>query len=86
MEAISNIFVRPCMNCGNLKAVVSLAYYGLMIRGIKLMEGSKGTFLSMPARKRGEDWEDICFFLDQAVRDTVLNLVVQEYEKIQATD
>lgn len=82
MEMIDHIFVRPCKNCGSLKAVVSLAYHGLVVRGVKIMEGAKGIFLGMPARKRGEDWEDICFFLDAQAREEVTKTVLKEYEKV----
>lgn len=83
MEPISNIFVRPCKNLGNLKAIVSLNYYGLVIRGLKLSDGKNGMFLGMPARKRGEEWEDICFFLDPEMREKVTKRVLDEYEKVK---
>jgi len=82
MEAVSNIFVRPCVNCGNMKAVVSMSWHGLVVRGLKLVDGAKGLFLSMPARKRGEDWEDICFFVDPSAREEVTTKVLEEYSKV----
>lgn len=83
---IGSIFVRPCKNCGNLKAVVSITFHGLVVRGLKLTETAKNgemiLRLDMPSRKRGDDWEDVVFFLDPVARETVCAAVVAEYQKV----
>jgi DNA-binding cell septation regulator SpoVG len=84
MESVNNIFVRPCVNCGSIKAVVSMTWYGLVVRGFRIVEGAKGLFLGMPSRKRGEEWEDVCFFVDPSAREEVTNKVLEEYAKVLA--
>ena len=52
--------IRPEGSC---KATASVNVYGdFAVRGIKIMEGSKGLFISMPSYKAGNgEYKDICF-------------------------
>jgi len=52
--------IRPEGSC---KATASVNVYGdFAVRGIKVMEGSKGLFVSMPSYKAGNgEYKDICF-------------------------
>ena len=52
--------IRPAGSC---KATASVNIYGVFaVRGIKIMEGSKGLFISMPSYKAGNgEYKDICF-------------------------
>src|SRR5574344_2505296 len=52
--------IRPEGSC---KATASVNVYGdFAVRGIKIMEGSKGLFVSMPSYKAGNgEYKDICF-------------------------
>ena len=52
--------IRPEGSC---KATASVNVHGdFAVRGIKIMEGSKGLFISMPSYKAGNgEYKDICF-------------------------
>lgn len=52
--------IRPEGSC---KATASVNVYGdFAVRGVKVMEGSKGLFISMPSYKAGNgEYKDICF-------------------------
>lgn len=52
--------IRPEGSC---KATASANVYGdFAVRGIKIMEGSKGLFISMPSYKAGNgEYKDSCF-------------------------
>jgi stage V sporulation protein G len=51
------------------------------IRGIKLMEGSKGLFVSMPSYKAGNgEYKDICFPCTAEARKEFDKAVVGAYE------
>ena len=80
VEGLKGILVRPCHNCGNMKAVFSFQWHGLVVRGAKVMEGAKGRFISMPSRKKGEEWEDVCFFLSPELREQITQEVLSEYD------
>ncbi|MCI1965092.1 MAG: SpoVG family protein [Oscillospiraceae bacterium] len=67
---------------GALKAIASVNINGAFaIRGIKLMEGQKGLFVSMPNYKtqRGE-YIDICFPITAEARNDLKNAVIEAYE------
>ena len=52
--------IRPEGSC---KTTASVNVYGdFAVRGIKIMEGSKGLFISMPSYRTGNgEYKDICF-------------------------
>ena len=53
--------IRPAGSC---KATASVNIYGVFaVRGIKIMEGSKGLFISMPSYKAGNGEYRISAFL-----------------------
>ena len=52
------------------------------IRGVKLMEGSKGLFVSMPSYKAGNgEYKDICFPCTAEARKEFDNAVIGAYEQ-----
>lgn len=52
------------------------------IRGVKLMEGSKGLFVSMPSYKAGNgEYKDICFPCTAESRKEFDNAVIGAYEQ-----
>lgn len=52
------------------------------IRGIKLMEGSKGLFVSMPSYKAGNgEYKDICFPCTAEARKEFDHAVIGAYEQ-----
>lgn len=51
------------------------------VRGIKLMEGSKGLFVSMPSFKAGNgEYKDICFPCTSESRKAFDQAVIKAYE------
>ena len=52
------------------------------IRGVKLMEGSKGLFVSMPSYKAGNgEYKDICFPCTAEARKEFDSAVIGAYEQ-----
>ncbi len=50
---------------GATRARLSLNLGGVFaVRGVKLMDGRNGPFLSMPSYKGGESFKDVCFSFD----------------------
>ena len=68
---------------GKGKAIVSLLIEGVfLVRGVRLVEGKNGLFVSMPSRKTAEgEYADICFPIDNDVRLRILDTVIAAYEK-----
>jgi stage V sporulation protein G len=67
---------------GTLRATATVNINGAFaIRGVKLMEGSKGLFVSMPSYKAGNgEYKDICFPCTAESRKEFDNAVIAAYE------
>jgi stage V sporulation protein G len=68
---------------GKTKATVSLTIEGVfVVRGARLVDGSKGMFVSMPSRRTQDgEFYDICFPINNDTRLRILDAVVTAYEK-----
>ena len=57
------------------------------VRGVKVMNGSSGPFVSMPSYKAGDEYRDVCFpctkEFKQEFDQTVLNAYQQELSMLQ---
>lgn len=69
---------------GTLRATATVNINGAFaIRGIKLMEGSKGLFVSMPSYKAGNgEYKDICFPCTAESRKEFDSAVIAAYEHV----
>ena len=51
------------------------------VRGVKIIEGTNGLFVSMPSYKAGTEYKDICFPITQECRKQLNNAVIGAYEQ-----
>ena len=66
----------------SIKATASVNIGGAFaIRGVKVVEGSKGLFVSMPSMKVGSEYKDICFPITAESRDRLNQAVLTAYEQ-----
>lgn len=72
--------IRPEGSC---KATASANIHGdLAVRGIKIMEGSKGLFVSMPSYKSGNgEYRDICFPCTKEAKAEFDKTVIDAYQQ-----
>ena len=71
---------------GTLRATASVNIYGdFAVRGVKLMEGSKGLFVSMPSYKAGNgEYKDICFPCTKEAKAEFDSAVISAYQQTLA--
>lgn len=50
------------------------------IKGVKVVEGSKGLFMAMPSYKSGDEYKDICFPITKDGRQNLSKTVLDAYE------
>lgn len=68
-----------------LKAICSVTFDDcFVVRDIKVIEGQKGLFISMPNKKVGEDHVDIAHPIVTETREEIKNAVLSAYEKALA--
>jgi stage V sporulation protein G len=68
---------------GTMKATATVNINdAFAVRGVKLMEGSKGLFVSMPSYKAGNgEYKDICFPCTAESRKEFDKAVISAYEQ-----
>jgi stage V sporulation protein G len=66
-----------------LRAFVSVTFDdAFAVRGMKIIEGAKGTFLAMPSRKTGDDlYVDVAFPINRETRAWLESHVLRAYEQ-----
>ena len=68
----------------SIKGTASVNINGAFaIRGVKIIEGSNGLFVSMPSYKVGNEYKDICFPITQECRKRLNDAVIGAYEQAQ---
>lgn len=54
------------------------------IRGVKVLQGRNGPFVSMPQMKNGKgEWQDICFPTTKEGREMLNQVVLAEYQNVK---
>jgi len=68
-------------NGSNVKAFVDLAVdESLLLKGLRVVEGKKGLFVSMP-REKGKDgrWYDVIHLMSPIIKDQISSLILSAY-------
>ena len=79
---ISDIRVFPVEDGNGILANVSVTFGGVfVVSGIKVIDGKKGAFVSMPQYKsRDGEWKDSCFPITADFREELCEAVLEAYE------
>lgn len=69
-----------------LRAYVTITLDGcFVVRDLKVINGTTGLFVAMPAKKRKDGtYKDIAHPLNAEMRDKMEKMVLAEYEKVRA--
>ena len=79
---VEKMFRLP--DAGKLKAFADVSVNdALVIRGVRVLEGKKGLFVSMP-QEQGKDnkWYDQCVCKSASVYENFSSVVVNHYQKV----
>ena len=70
-----------------LKAFVSVTFdNAFVVRGLKVINGNEGYFVSMPSRKRKDgSYQDIAHPINNDMRKRLENAILDEYEKAKVS-
>lgn len=81
---ITEVKVFPAKDGGRLKAYVTIVFdNSFIIRDLKVIEGHKGLFVSMPSRKRKDGtFRDIVHPLNSETRKQIENQIIVEYQRV----
>jgi stage V sporulation protein G len=81
---ITEIKVFPTKDGGRLKAYATVVFDNcFIIRDLKVIEGHKGLFVSMPSRKRKDGtFRDIVHPLNSETRSKIEEGIIQEFVRV----
>lgn len=82
---ITEVKVFLAKDGGRLKAYATVVFdNSFIIRDLKIIEGNKGLFVSMPSRKRKDGtFRDIVHPLNSETRRMIEERVVEEFNKVK---
>src|ERR1700730_6534633 len=81
---ITEVKVYPAKESGRLKAYATIVFENaFIVRDLKVIEGLKGLFVSMPSRKRKDGtFRDIVHPLNSEMRVAIEEAIIKEYNKV----
>ena len=79
---ITDVRVFPVEDGKGILANVSVTFCGVfVVTGIKVIDGKKGAFVSMPQYKSKDgEWKDSCFPITAEFREELSDAVLDAYE------
>lgn len=82
MIKITEVKVTKMKDKGTLKGFANIVIDGCFaIRGLKVIDGSKGTFIAFPSTKNNKDeFKDIAFPITKECREVIEKEVLAAYE------
>jgi len=83
---ITEVKVFPAKDDGRLKAYATIVFENaFIIRDLKIIEGAKGLFVSMPSRRRKDGtFRDIVHPLNADMRRMIEDKIINEYNTVAA--
>lgn len=85
---VTDVRVRKVTEEGKMKAIVSVTFDNeFVVHDIKIIEGQNGLFIAMPSRKIADgEFRDIAHPINAETRKKIQDAVLDEYEKILASE
>ncbi|MGA9530422.1 MAG: septation regulator SpoVG [Candidatus Babeliales bacterium] len=82
---ITEVKIFPVRDSGRLKAYATIVFENaFIIRDLKVIEGDKGLFVSMPSRRKKDgSFKDIAHPLNSETRKMVESSVIEEFKRVQ---
>ena len=83
--AIFDVRIYGAKAEGTQRATASVNVCGIFaVRGVKVLESSKGLFVAMPQYKVGSDYKDVCFPCTKEAHEQLHSAVMSAYEQALA--
>lgn len=81
---ITEVKVYPAKESGRLKAYATVVFDNcFIVRDLKIIEGHKGFFVSMPSRRRNDGtFRDIVHPLNSETRKLIEDGIINEYKQV----
>ena len=85
---ITDVRIRRVEKEGKMKAVVSITIdEEFVVHDIKIIEGEKCLFITMPSRKAADgEYRDIAHPINSGTRERIQKLILEKYEETLAAE
>lgn len=85
---ITEVKVYLAKENGKLKAYATVVFdNSFIVRDLKIIEGNKGLFVSMPSRRRKDGtFRDIVHPLNSDMRKLIEDSIIEEYNRVKDMD
>lgn len=85
---ITNVRINQLVGEGKVKALVTVVFDGVLtVTDLKVVEGSKGLFVSMPSRKNKDGaWRDIVYPCTAEMRQAIQSAVLGAYDAMAKSE
>lgn len=82
---ITEVKVFPSKESGRLKAYATVVFDNdFIVRDLKVIEGNKGLFVSMPSRRKKDgSFRDIVHPLNSDTRSMIEQSIIDEYARVE---
>jgi stage V sporulation protein G len=82
LMVITEVRVAP-RNDDKLKAFASVTFDDcFVVRGLKIIEGTKGLFVAMPSRKKPDGtYQDIAHPINNEFRSEIERIIIEKYKE-----
>jgi len=83
LAEITEVRIYKTRGNGNVKAYASVSFDNeFVVKGLKVVEGEKGLWVSMPSRKMKDgSFQDIFHPVSKEARDKIVDAVLKAYEE-----
>lgn len=85
MKITAKVYKREYAGAPSVKATANITIEDcFVVKGISIMEGKNGLFISMPNRKNANgEYKDICFPINAETRQQIVDEIMKEYNNIE---
>lgn len=80
---VTEVRITPREEDGRLKAFANITFDDcFVVRGLKVIDGNDGLFVSMPSRKRADGtYQDVAHPIENDTRHDIETAVLEAYDK-----
>ena len=85
MNIKAKVYKRECLGMPSLRATANITIDDcFVVKGINIMEGKNGLFMSMPSKKNTDgEYKDICFPITKEARQQIIDEIMKQYKEEQ---
>lgn len=79
---ITKVYLTLLKNESKVKALASIVFDdSFIVKGLKVIDNEKGSFVAMPNRKKDDEYVDVCHPVSKEFYQEIQTKVLEKYEQ-----